>query len=1199
MKRWATVIPVLLLIGLLAWPIAAHGQGVTSATISGEVLDENEEALPGANVVAVHEPSGSRYGTTTGESGNFTIANVRVGGPYTITVSFVGYQSKREADIQLDLGERRRFSFQLQPQTEQLDEVEVTARQGAVFDESRKGLSTNISEEEVETAPTIDRSIADFARFTPQAIVGNDDDDGSSISIAGQNNRYNSIFIDGAVSNDVFGLSAQGTDGGQTGATPISIDAIEQFNIEVSPYDVTQSYFGGGAINAVTRSGTNQFKGSFAVEYRDENLAEDLPTAPFPKFSNNRYVGRLGGPIIEDKLFFFANFDINREESPQPFDAGFQGEGSYRGSAIQSQSDLDEFLSFVDQTVGDRYDPGSLRGVSSTLDSDKFFGKLDWNINQNHRLSARYNYSDSRNVDAFAGFPPGQTSLNFSSNNEVFPNTTHNVALELNSTFGNRYANKLILGYKNVEDDRDTNLDQPFPFVQIGDGRGGIDIGGEPFSTVNFLKQEVLTATNDFDIFAGDHTITVGTHNELYDLTNKFVPFNYGWYFFEDVSGSGLEGEGSGTAIDEFVQSVCAATGAQGGEGIYDCGRYPNEPAYSNFLRGFSLVDNEAGSGQFEEVIGDATNAEGAFRALNTSLYVQDEWTVSDRLTVTGGLRVDIPVYLDDPSYANRDNPAVPNDAPAEINPRNTTLPNIREYYSMNGARPGDTPDPTLHWAPRFGFNLDAFGNDQTQIRGGTGVFTSRQPFVWPGGMYLNNGTNTGVASSFTTFLPEFLRDRPPFRPNPENGLTVADFSDREPTDLIPSGRLEMFEEDYYNPRFWKSSIGIDQELPGGWIGTFEAQYSNTLKNVLVTNVNLRPPNETLDGPDNRPIWAPSQYGPGESEFTEAGDQRIDTRYSNIHRVGNTDRGYSYNVTTRLRNTFENVPFDQGAIRTDVSYTYGRSFTVNDGTSSQINSLWDGVEHVNGANNIDLAESDFSPGHRVLARIGYQQQIGDRFATTVTLIYDGQSGRPFSYVIGNSADMVQERGDPNSLFYVPQSAGKLSFAETDVRGLRVTPEQQAAALEDFISGNDYLSTKRGEYTARNADRTPWEGVFDLNVRVEVFQQLLGRRQSVELTANIFNFSSLLGDAFGTDWGERFIGTNQVNLTEFQGFENAEGGNYTPRYTVQIVDVADTDEDGTADEFRGALGQEEIFDKRRTGSTYSSQWQMKFGVRYNF
>ena len=1188
MKRWATILPLLLLTGLLAWPPAAHGQGVTSATIRGTILDENEAPLPGVNVVAVHEPSGSRYGTSTGEDGQFTIANVRVGGPYTITASFVGYQSRRETNIQLDLGETRNLRFQLQPQTEQLDEVTVVGEQGGVFDESRKGLATNISEEEVETAPTVDRSIADFARFTPQAIVGNDDDDGSSISIAGQNNRYNSIFIDGAVSNDVFGLSAQGTDGGQTGATPISTDAIKSFNIEVSPYDVTQSYFGGGAINAVTRSGTNQFRGSFAFEYRDENLAEDLPSAPFPEFNNERYVGRLGGPIIKDKLFFFANFDINREESPVPFDAGFQGEGSYQGTAIQTEEDLNDLLSFVESTVGDRYDPGSLRGVSTTLESDKFFGKLDWNINQNHRLSARYNYSESTNTDAFAAFrPPGSTLINFSSTNEVFPNTTQNAALELNSTFGNQFANKLIFSYKTVEDDRDTNLDQPFPFIEIGDGQGQINFGGEPFSTVNFLEQEVFTLTNDFDIFLGDHTITVGTHNELYDLTNKFVPFNYGWYIF-------LDGDDDGTAVDQFRETVCASIENPGSA----CDGVTPQLGPSVFARGFSLVDDDPTTpNTFEEKIGDATNAQGAFRALNTSLYVQDEWTVSDRLTVTGGLRVDVPVYLDDPAYANPDKPLIPDD-PA-VNPRNTTIPEIKEYYSMNGARPGDTPDPNLHWAPRFGFNFDVFGDDRTQLRGGTGIFTSRQPFVWPGGMYLNNGTNTGTVDFEFGFNE--------FRPNPQNGLTVSDFSDRSPSDLIPSGRLEMFEEGYMNPRFWRSSIGVDQKLPGGFVGTLEAQYSNTLKNILVTNVNLRPANETLNGPDNRPIWVPEEYGPGSSEFTQAGDVRIDSRYSNIHRVGNTDKGYSFNLTTRLRNTFEDVLSENSSIRTDVSYTFGRSFAVNDGLSSQINSNWDGVEHVNGANNIELAESEFSPGHRILGRVSYQQQFLDQLAATVTLVYDGQSGRPFSYVIDESATMVQERGENMSLFYVPRSASQLSFTETTRGDVTISPEQQAAALEEFIRGNEYLRDKRGDYTSRNADRTPWEGVFDLNLRVEIFQKLLGRRQSVELIANVFNFSSLLGDVFGTDWGERFIGTSQVNLTQFDSFKNPPGegdGNppgmdLTPVYTAQILDVEDTNGDGRADTFRGALGQEEVFDERRTGSSYSSQWQTKIGIRYNF
>jgi outer membrane receptor for ferrienterochelin and colicin len=1177
MKRWATI-PIFFLAALLLAPLAAHAQGVTSANIRGTVVDENGDPLPGVNVVAVHEPSGSQYGSSTDEDGQFTLANVRVGGPYTVTASFVGYQSKQETNLQLDLGETRELQFTLREQTQELDEIEVVAEGvGAIFSEQRKGLSTNISEEEIQTAPTIDRSIADFARFTPQAIVGNDDDDGSSISIAGQNNRYNSIFIDGAVSNDVFGLSAQGTDGGQTGATPISVDAIEQFNIDISPYDVTQSYFGGGAINAVTRSGTNEYKGSFAFQYRDENFAEDLPSAPFPEFTNERYVGRFGGPIIEDELFFFVNFDLNREASPQPFEGGFE---NFQGTAIQSESDVNDLLNFIDGTLGDRYNPGEYRGQETTLESNKFLGKIDWNISQNHRLAARYSYSNSENVDAFGG---DAQDLSFSSRNEVFPNTTQIAALELNSTFGDGYANKLILSYKNVEDDRDTNLGQPFPTVDINDGGGEINLGGDPFSTVNFLKQEVYTLTNDFDFFLGDHTVTVGTHNELYDLANRFVPFNYGWYIF-------LDNDDNGTAVDEFRETVCASVQNPGSQ----CNGVDAQIGPSVFARGFSLVDNDPSQSGFQEIIGDGTSAEGAFRALNTSLYVQDEWTASDRLTLTGGVRVDVPVYLDDPAYANRENPAVPDDAAPELNPRNTTVPAIENYYSMNGARPGDAPDPVLHWAPRFGFNFDVFGDEQTQLRGGTGVFTSRQPFVWPGGMYLNNGTNTGTVDFEFGFNE--------FRPNPQNGLTVSDFSDRDPTDLIPSGRLEMFEEDYYNPRFWRSSLGLDQELGGGFVGTFEAQYSNTLKNVLVTNVNLRPPNETLDGPDNRPIWVPEEYGPGQSEYTEAGDQRIDTRYANIHRVGNTSRGYSYNVTARLRKTFEGIVTENSGLQTDVSYTYGDAFAVNDGTSSQINSLWDGVEHVNGANSIGLSRSDFSTGHRIIGRLSYRQQLGDRFALTTTLVYDGQSGRPFSYVIDNSDVMVQERGDSNSLLYVPRSASQLTFGEVDPDDEpAITPEQQAAALDQFISENDYLSQQRGDYAERNGDRTPWESVFDLNLRLQVFQQLLGRQQSVEITANIFNFSSLLGDIVGQDsWGRRYFNSSQVRLTSFREFTETEDGEYTPVYTAQeVIDEAvDTDGDGVADEVR-AIDQRDIFNQIRTGSSYSSQYQVQFGIRYNF
>jgi hypothetical protein len=437
-----------------------------------------------------------------------------------------------------------------------------------------------------------------------------------------------------------------------------------------------------------------------------------------------------------------------------------------------------------------------------------------------------------------------------------------------------------------------------------------------------------------------------------------------------------------------------------------------------------------------------------------------------------------------------------------------------------------------------------------------------------------------------------------------ENGLTVADLpgSDRAPSDLIPSGRLELFEEDYRNPRFWRSSIGVDQELPGGFIGTLEAQYSKTLKNVLVTNVNLRPSNEQLDGPDNRPIWVPSEYDNSSLEY--ASGASIDSRYANVLRVGNTDQGYSYNVTARLRNSFENLLSDNSALRTDVSYTYGDSYAVNDGLSSQVVSLWNGIEHVNGANNIGLARSDFSTGHRILGRFSYKQQFLDNVAATLSLIYEGQSGTPFSYVIGESGTMVQDGSENGALLYVPDEANNLAFGQINQDDGPTIPAQlQARALERFVGGNDYLSDRRGQYAERNGDRTPWESVVDLSLRVEVFQQLLGRRQSVELTADVFNFSSLLGDLVGQDhWGERFASPSEgkVSLTSFREFEDADNGNYTPVYTAQqVIDqVSDTNGDGVADQVQ-TLDQEEIFNQLRTGSTYSSQWQMKFGVRYNF
>ena len=1168
MNRKATISLLLLLLGVLGMGATAPGafaQGVTTATIRGEVVDENGEPLPGANVVAIHQPSGSQYGTSTNVDGRYTLPNVRVGGPYEVTASFVGYQSVRETDLQLGLGETRTLNFDVTTATAEMEEIEVIADRAAIFSRERTGIANSITEEDIDRAPTVSREIADFARLTPQAIVGNNDDDGSSISIAGQNNRYNSVFIDGSISNDVFGLSAQGTDGGQTGATPISIDAIEQFQIEISPFDVSQSFFGGGAINAITRSGTNQFEGSFAYERRGEALAGDLSSGDaFPDFGNNRYVGRIGGPIVKNKLFFFANVDILRQQTPQPF-VGFN---TFEGATLNNDAAVGGFVNFLDEAFG--FNPGDFGTKNGLLDSDKVLGKIDWNISSNHRMSARYSYSSSDNVDAFRST---RRNLSFGGRNEVFPNTTQIGALELNSTFGSRFANKLILSYKDVEDDRDTNLDRPFPTVNIADGPADILFGGEPFSTVNFLKQEIFTLTNDFDVYVGDHTITLGTHNEFYDIANRFVPFNFGWYFYDSV--------------DDFKQSACAALDDP--SRVSDCAPFgPNpEPADVFVLRAFSLVDDDPNTPEFEEVIGDNTGAVGAFNALTLGFYVQDEWRVTDRLNLTAGIRVDIPKLLDNPRFANPADPLVPDDP--DIDPRTTTIPAIEQFYRMNGAGPGRVPDATPHWAPRVGFNYDAFGDQTTQLRGGVGVFTSRQPFVWPGGMYLNNGTNSGQVGDFGPFE---------FRPDPNNGLTVEDTQGRDPSSLIPAGRLEMFEEDYKLPRFLRTSLGIDQRLPGGWVGSLEGQYTNTLKNINVTNVNLLPANGTLDGPDNRPIWIEEDYdNDAIGDFSR--DQFIDGRYANIHRVGNTSRGYSYDVSARLRNTFEQLLDGPNALSVDVSYTYGDAYALNDGTSSQINSIWDGVEHVNGANNLELSRSDFSLGHRVLGRASYRQLFGRNVATTISLVYDGLSGRPFSQVISNSDEMVNESGDPNALLYVPRSASEFTFAPTTIGDATISPEQQAAALDQFISESDYLSQRRGQYAERNAERSPFEGVVDLNFKLELLGDLVGRQQKVEVTANIFNFSDMIGDLLGLDWGNRYFNSSQFQPLNFEEFVDPDNGDYTPVYTAQVLNVVDTDGDNVPDTFAGAIDQDDVFDLLETGSTYSAQWQMKFGVRYTF
>lgn len=1104
-------LPLLLLALVASAPAFAQ---VTTSGLRGTVTDNTGEPLPGATVVATHMPSGTEYGAATSSQGTYTILNMRVGGPYRVVVSFIGFEPTVTDNITLNLGETYQLNAELSEAAVELGEVEVVA-DGGIFDPNRTGVNTSLNDEQINAIPSLGRDLADFTRLTPQAYVENDDDDGPSISVAGQSNRYNSIYIDGAVSNDVFGLSAQGTNGGQTGSTPISIDAIEQFQIAISPFDVTQSGFTGGAINAVTRSGTNTFQGSLYSYFRNQSLAGKTPGAllddgeegtSLNDFSNNRYGFRLGGPIIQNKLFFFTNVELLRAETPLPVE-------TYAGSSSMAE------LNTLRQTVLDElgYDPGTFGDVASTLDDDKVLVKLDWNASQQHRVSARYSYSGSDNIDQFQST---DDAVNFSNNAEVFPNRTHSGTLEVNSTFGSDMANKLVLGYTSVSDDRGF-AGNPFPSVTIADGDGEIFLGSEPFSTANILEQDIFTVTNNFNLFKGPHTLTFGVSGEFYAISNLFIAQNFGDYDYDSAA--------------DFLQSVCAAGS---GTSAYCQSNYNGEgPAAPDFFqRNYSLVD---------DIAGDGSAALAPFDAFQVGVYVQDEYRVNEQLRLSIGLRADIPQITTNPNFA----PTAPQ-----------TLANAANFYDLQGAQAGETPAAALYLSPRFGFNYDVTGDRTLQLRGGAGVFTGRVPFVWPGGMFNNNGTNVGRVSRPGMFDNG---DPIPFIADPQLQVTGSDFGQAD----IPSGSLEIFADDFRYPRVLRTSLGVDAELPGGFVGTLEGQYTKTLDNISVTNVNLDPTTLTMTaGAEQRAIYDPNA------------DVVLDPNYSSVHLVTSTSEGYAYDITARIQKQFNDFITEGDNLLLNLSYTYGDSYSINDGSSSQINTLWRTVEiGAEGPNdNSVLGRSDFSIGHRVLGQVTFRKAFLGNLATQLSLFYTGESGRPFNYTINNFDDLIGAPGYRDyGLVYVPNDISEMMFE---------TPED-AAAYDAFINSSEYLSGRRGQFAERNGSRLPWENILDLKFEQELFANLGGSARTLSLTFDIFNFTNLLNK----DWGRRYFKfTSSSNggyeLLTFENFVDEAGGDFTPVYS-----------------FRGfADTEEEFFDDQVSDrGSYSSRWLMQLGVRLTF
>lgn len=591
-RRMLVVLGIFACTALFIAPFASAQ--VTTGNLAGNVVAKSDNsALPGVTVEAVHVPTGTRYQAVSGPEGRFSIPNVRVGGPYTVTANLEGFKAATVNNVQVALGETAQVNVNMVVAA-MAESITVTASVDPVINAEHTGSTSSVSTRQIESLPTVNRTLQDFARTNPYFTTDLSDVNGTTLNVAGRNNKYNNIQIDGAVNNDLFGLAGTGTPGGQTGAQPISLDAIAQLQLVVSPYDVRQSGFTGGGVNAVTRSGTNAWGGSVFGTKRNNNfVGKGINETPVAEFNQTQYGGRFGGPIVKDKAFFFVSGERNRKATPLGISSSiYTGSGS--GNLPGLQNVIDYAKSAYNLDLGDTGD------ITSQVNSDLLFGRFDFNLGNSNNLTVRHNY-------VFGTQPVAPSSYSRKSNQFYFPTSryfiqdhTNSTVLQLNSVFGPNYFNEARVTHQLIKDARTTPV--LFPTVEIGGSApraGAVQIGTERFSGANTLDQNIIELTDDFTIVHGNHNLVIGTHNESFKFKNLFIQDFYGYYYFK--------------TLDDFMAgkvnqySIGFATGAD-----------PRRPT--------------------------------AFKASQYSLYANDEWHLPHNLTLSLGLRADKPDFPDTPT---------------------------------------------------------------------------------------------------------------------------------------------------------------------------------------------------------------------------------------------------------------------------------------------------------------------------------------------------------------------------------------------------------------------------------------------------------------------------------------------------------------------------------------------------------------------
>ncbi len=1104
---------------------AVLAQGVTTGSISGSVAESTGGVIPGASIIATHTPSGTVYSTLSRNDGRFNLPNLRIGGPYTLKVSFIGSKDFKLEGINLNLGQEYTVNAKLQNSSVDLGEVLIKGTQSKVINSNRTGARETVTRTQIEALPTIGRSIADYTKLTPSAN-GN--------SFGGRSSAYNNLTVDGALFNNSFGLS--GSLGGQTNSQPISLDAIEQIQVDIAPYDVRQGFFTGAGVNTVTKSGTNEFKGTAYFFYRNPDYV-GLKAGQFNNirqdFTYNTRGLAFGGPIIKNKLFFFVSGEQERITQPATlFTAATASQPGGVGSVSQaSATDLNTLKQFLITKYG--YNPGDYQGYENATQSDKLAFKLDWNINKNHTLSAKYFYlKSSRDIpvsssgaigNVFNGRLPSLTTLPFSGSGYVINNNFNIGIIELNSRFGSKFSNKLSVGYTALRDFRASRAGALFPLVDIGNGVNQTltSFGYEPFTANNELATNTLQFSNDFSIYAGKHEITIGTSNQINSFKNGFAPTFYGNYQFASLA--------------DFYASA--------NNGAANATRYQ--------LRYSAMPD---GSFPFARL-----------KVSQFSFYVQDKFSVSNNFKLTYGIRADYSTF---PSNLDA-NPIL-----AGLTFRDGSKIDVSKF-----------PENRVLFSPRVGFNYNLNGEGNTQFRGGAGLFTGQVPFVWLSNQASNNGVQFGSVDLTQTNTPVGNVNRPQLIFNPNVDAN-------RPSGAAPnvSYNVAVTDRNFKFPQVFRINGAIDQKLPMGIIATLEGVYTKDVNAVLFQNVNLPSTGTPLAGSDNRLRYTSSRiYGPLTQPNPIPGGPPISANTLNSPNITdailfrNTKKGYSYFVTGQLQKSFDN------GLMASIAYTYGKSMSVNDG-GSIAQSIWRDRSVQGDPNADELGFANFYQPHRVISYVSYRKEYAKNFASSIGITFESSPNGNYSLQYRN--DINNDGLSGNDLMYVPKDITDIVLVRDNPQDLR-TPAQIWNQLDAFITQDPYLSKNRGKVVERGAALLPYLNLFNLNFTQDFFINVKGKRNSIRLTADIINFGNLLN----RNWGlsrVTAIGANQP--LSYRGLVGTAANSANPQLVVPAGD-ANIGKPGFSFPFADNANQVPITSSFRTSP--GGLWQAQIGVRYIF